>query len=246
MTMPDAVTFDFWNTLMIDEPTTIRDARVAAWLAILGEANMAVDGTAIANALASAKRAYILAWEADEQYGAIHSTDHCLKELGLAPPAPVRARLVHAVAQGAAPGSLKLAPNVVEALDALREGGVRIGIICDVGWTPSPVLREMLQGHGVLERFSHWSFSDDVGCYKPSPGAFAHALAGLGVEDPARAAHVGDLRRTDVAGARSFGMRSVRYAGVFDDDSDLPDADAVITDHAGLVTVLRGSTLEHR
>jgi putative hydrolase of the HAD superfamily len=94
----------------------------------------------------------------------------------------------------------------------------------------------------VLDLFDHWSFSDEVGCYKPAAAIFEHALAGLGVGSPERAAHVGDLRRTDAAGARAIGMTAVRYRGVFDDpppeDHDALDAHHVIDDHADLLAVL--------
>jgi putative hydrolase of the HAD superfamily len=103
------------------------------------------------------------------------------------------------------------------------------------------VLREHLIRHGVLPLFDHWSFSDEVGAYKPSPVIFEHALAGLGGPTPERVAHVGDLRRTDVAGARAMGMTAIRYAGIFDDDSaDQPEADHVVTDHADLPAILQG------
>ena len=55
-------------------------------------------------------------------------------------------------------------------------------------------------------------------CYKPAPEIFEHALAGLGGVDPAEAAHVGDLRRTDIAGARAMGILALRYRGVNDDE----------------------------
>jgi FMN phosphatase YigB (HAD superfamily) len=59
-------------------------------------------------------------------------------------------------------------------------------------------------------------FSDELGVCKPHPQAFHSALSELGV--PARAAvHVGDLRRSDVAGARAAGMGSVRFRGQHDD-----------------------------
>jgi putative hydrolase of the HAD superfamily len=120
---------------------------------------------------------------------------------------------------------------------------LRIGIICDVGMTPSTVLRGYLERFDVLRHFDHWSFSDEVGVYKPHPTIFRHALDGLDVTDPTRAAHIGDLRRTDVAGARAMGMLAVRYRGVEDDPVD-PDAgpavegDHVIDDHNELVSVL--------
>ena len=60
-----------------------------------------------------------------------------------------------------------LAPNVGDSLRALAGAGVRIGIICDVGLTPSATLRRYLDHHGLLGYFDHWSFSDEVGWYKP-------------------------------------------------------------------------------
>ena len=96
-----------------------------------------------------------------------------------------------------------------------------------MGITPSRTLRPFLDGHGLLGYFDHWSFSDEVGVFKPDPVIFEHAMSGLGVDDPADLAHVGDLRRTDIAGANAMGITSVRYAGVFDDpgvDLDHPGA----------------------
>ncbi len=89
----------------------------------------------------------------------------------------------------------------------------------------------------MLKYFTGWSFSDEVGWFKPAPEIFAHALAYLEVS-PGRAAHVGDLRRTDVAGARSAGLISVRYRGAYDDASELAEADIVIDHHDALTASL--------
>ncbi|OWY61922.1 hypothetical protein B7486_61195 [cyanobacterium TDX16] len=83
-----------------------------------------------------------------------------------------------------------------------------------------------------------------MGVYKPDPTIFEHALAGL--DAPAeRTAHVGDLRRTDVAGALQMGMVAVRYTGIADDDDVAlgeghvaPEADLVVHDHADLPALL--------
>ena len=91
----------------------------------------------------------------------------------------------------------------------------------------------------MLPLFDHWSFSDEVGAYKPAPVIFEHALEGLGGPVPERVAHVGDLRRTDVAGALAMGMVAVRYTGISGDDSQPePEAHHVIAHHADLPTVL--------
>jgi FMN phosphatase YigB (HAD superfamily) len=55
----------------------------------------------------------------------------------------------------------------------------------------------------------------------------------LGAE-PGEAVHIGDLRRTDIAGAQALGMRSVRYRGLADDPNPGPEADFVTGDHRDL------------
>jgi FMN phosphatase YigB (HAD superfamily) len=76
-----------------------------------------------------------------------------------------------------------------------------------------------------------------VGVPKPHPRTFQAALEPLGVA-PARALHVGDLRRTDVAGARELGMVAVRIRARHDDRSALPEADFVVDSHAELRALL--------
>lgn len=63
-------------------------------------------------------------------------------------------------------------------------------------------------------------------------------MEGLGVSDPSRMCHIGDLRRTDVAGAKAAGWLAIRYSGLVDDPSDGPEADIVIRDHAELPDLL--------
>jgi putative hydrolase of the HAD superfamily len=162
-----------------------------------------------------------------------------LGHLGLELPAAVQDRLVDAFSDAGRETPLETAAGVGEALDVLRASGLKIGIVCDVGLTPSPVLREHLERRGLLAKFHHWSFSDEVGAYKPDRRPFDHALAGLGVS-AAEAAHVGDQRRTDVAGALDAGWLAVRYAGVFDDqDGSLPEAPVVVHDHRALPETLQ-------
>jgi putative hydrolase of the HAD superfamily len=80
-------------------------------------------------------------------------------------------------------------------------------------------------------------FSDEAGVPKPNRRVFELALGPLGVH-PERALHVGDLRRTDVAGARALGMRSVRIRAHYDDPGPEPDADHVADSHAALRELL--------
>ena len=234
----EAVTFDYWNTLVVDDVSEVRDHRLTAWLGLLDGAGFAVERAALDAAHDSAWQAYLKAWRADEQFTAARTAEHCLDQLGLTVPDDLRDELVDALVGSAGGAKLRLTEGVADVLRDLKDAGLRLGIICDVGLTPSAALRAHLDRFGVLELFDAWSFSDDVGHYKPAPEIFAHAAAGLGHPRPSRVAHVGDLRRTDVAGARAAGWISVRYAGVFDDHTDRDDADHVIDHHTDLLAVL--------
>jgi len=116
-------------------------------------------------------------------------------------------------------------PGAVETLTAVGVAGVPVALICDVGVTSSAVTRELVANLGL-----------DV---VPAPyrAPFAAALAALGA--PAGATvHVGDLRRKDVAGAVTSGLRSIRYRGDHDDTNGGPEAEFVIDHHAELLLLL--------
>jgi putative hydrolase of the HAD superfamily len=233
----EAVTFDYWNTLFSEERGHLRGRRLEAWAGILEGAGFALERGYLDAVFDSSWERFNQAWLDNRQYLVSQAANDVVDALGLVIPEDVRTELVDAFTSAGQGATLHLTPNIGACLRALDAAGVRIGIICDVGMTPSVQLREHLRDRGLLELFDHWSFSDEVGVYKPAAEIFAHALDGLGVRAE-RAAHVGDLRRTDVAGARAAGMTSVRYTGIFDDDSDTEDADHLVADHADLPGVL--------
>ena len=235
----EAVTFDYWNTLVYEERGHLRNRRMDAWAGILEDGGFAVERQALELVFDASWERYVAAWTANEQYQAVQAAEDAIVGLGFDLPADVRDTLTDAFSRAGEEAELHLTDGVEECLHTLKDAGVRLGIICDVGFTASAILREHLIKRGVLPLFDHWSFSDDVGAYKPSPVIFEDALEGLGGVAAERAAHVGDLRRTDVAGALAMGMTAVRYTGVFDDDSaDQPEADHVVSSHAQLPGVL--------
>ena len=233
-----AVTFDFWNTLVAD-PGGMRPMQLAGWREVLDAAGATVDEAALADAGQASWREFNRAWEENRQYRTSHAAAFMLERLGIEATQDTHAELVAVYERVGRTAELTPAPHIGETLRALRARGIRLGVICDVGMTASTALRARLEDFGIAGLFDHASWSDEVGVYKPDPRIFDDALRGLGVTDPATAAHVGDRRRTDVAGARGAGLVSVRYTGIWDEPpGPWPEADHVIADHAELLEVL--------
>jgi HAD superfamily hydrolase (TIGR01549 family) len=235
----EAVTFDYWQTLMTESSAGQLNAlRRAAWAAILADAGVAVRDADLRAAFDRSWSNYVSNWAAGRLYTAPDAAADVIQKLGVELSAATRAALIDAMVSTGADADLGAAPGIGDALRRLKRAGLRIGIVCDVGMTGSPILLEHLERHGLLRLFDHWSFSDVVGWYKPDRRIFEHALAGLGV-DAARVAHVGDRKRTDVGGALGMGMTAVRYTGLFDDPAaGFPEADHVVASHDELASAL--------
>lgn len=221
----------------------MRGRRLEAMGRVLVDAGVGDAGVELSAAYDAAWRAYVAAWEANRQYTGRHAArdiaDHVERRFGL--DGPVRERLVEAFASAASADRTEflLIDGIGDVLDALAELGVPMAIVCDVGFTPGSELRRHLDRHGLLGYFDAWAFSDEVGVYKPDRRIFEHALAGVGAPDPGRCAHVGDRRRTDIAGAQRLGMRAVRLTAVFDDDpSQGPSGDVVLSSYKELLPAL--------
>ncbi len=237
----EAVTFDFWNTLVNGE-TNRRDERIDTWHGLLAAAGRPIAIEVLEAAWDVGWYDYVKHWNLNIPFGAAEVVQVVLAELGVdAEPVLARA-LLDAIIDPPPEQYPPLNPNLAATLTVLRDAGVKIGIVCDVGLTPSPILRRHLDTQDVLGYFDHWSFSDEVGVYKPDAKIFRHALDGLGGIAPQRAAHVGDLRRTDILGAKTMGMTAVRYTCVHDDpnppDAPVIEGDHVIADLAELPEVL--------
>ncbi|MFN8455982.1 MAG: HAD family hydrolase [Anaerolineae bacterium] len=119
----------------------------------------------------------------------------------------------------------------------------RLGLISDTGITPGRVLRQILEQDQLSDYFIHLTFSDEVGRSKPHPSAFLTTLTALNAT-PVEAVHIGDLLRTDIAGAQAVGMRAVQYIGISHDlGEELNGAtvtpDAVIRSHEELEPLLK-------
>lgn len=233
--MVQAVTFDYWNTLMWEEPGSLKEKRLEVWREALDGLGASLDREQLEGAHDAAHQEYVDSWTAGRQFRVENAVDHMLERLDGELSADAKQMLVEGFSEGGRRAAVHASDGVRECLEDLQAAGVRLGIICDIGLTPSPVVCELLEREGLLGFFDGRSFSDEVGHYKPARAIFEHALAGLGGVPPEQAAHVGDRRRTDVSGAIAMGMTAVRYNGVYEDEAvRAPEADIVLANLAEL------------
>ncbi len=120
----------------------------------------------------------------------------------------------------------ELPPEVVgggrEVLSALH-GKVKLGMISDTGLMLGKDHYAVMEADGLVGLFDYFTFSDQTGTTKPMIRQFHHTLHRLGVA-PAEAVHVGDLERTDVAGAHAAGMRAIRIMHPWEESGSAADA----------------------
>jgi putative hydrolase of the HAD superfamily len=221
-----AVTFDCWSTLLYERDPGQSHARRVLRVA-------EVTGVGEWDARAALDRAWIRhneLWGRGIGSGAPEMSGWTLAELGVTDPR-LSDELADRLASASLEAEIVALEGAREILEALTAAGVRRALVCDTGFSPGHVVRRLLQQSGLLELLEVQIFSDETGVPKPHRRMFESALDPLGVR-PAEAVHVGDLRRTDVAGARAAGMATVRIRDHHDDQSEHPEADFVADSHA--------------
>ncbi|MFJ9820791.1 HAD family hydrolase [Streptomyces sp. NPDC101151] len=92
-------------------------------------------------------------------------------------------------------------PDTAEVLRTLRERGIGVGVVSNIGWDLRPVFRE----HGLDAYVDAYALSYEHGVQKPDPRLFSAACTELAVE-PRQALMVGDSRAAD-GGAAVLGCR---------------------------------------
>lgn len=241
---PAAVTFDCWSTLLSDtdgrEAVRLRARRLAE-IAARRDVQLAEEEAAAL--IDEAWQHHVAAWRRGELFGPDGAARWCLERLGIGDGRNghrLTAELADAIESATSHVGVRVVDGAADALDLVRAAGIPTALVCDTGFTASRSVRRALADHGLV--LDHLFFSDEVGTPKPHPPIFLAALDATGAA-PGEAIHIGDLRRTDVAGARGVGMGTIRFTGVHDDtwsaeDAVGEEADIVLPRWADLAPVL--------
>jgi putative hydrolase of the HAD superfamily len=127
-------------------------------------------------------------------------------------------------------------PGVHDALKALSKK-YKLGVISDAIFSPGRSLRTLLEDEGLLQYFSVFVFSDEVGCSKPHECVFKAAKKGLNVEYN-EIVHIGDREHNDILGPEKMGMKSILCLAAIDRGSDPQRADAFFKNYNELPAII--------
>ncbi|HVZ40210.1 MAG TPA: HAD family hydrolase [Candidatus Kapabacteria bacterium] len=208
------VTIDFWNTLFDSSGGVVRnDARRAVLMAAAADAGYNASFEQLEEAYRSIWAYFDVQWL---EHHRTPTSPELVREICQRANIQLREEVLDAVAREFSRGVLQhppvLLPGAAEALAQLASRA-RLALISDTAFSPGSVLRELMELNNVAQYFDAFIFSDETGVAKPHPDAFRLALEALG-GTAASAVHIGDLERTDIAGAKGAGMKAILYRGV--------------------------------
>jgi HAD superfamily hydrolase (TIGR01549 family) len=135
---------------------------------------------------------------------------------------------------------VEIPPRLIEGCDeAIAELAkkYKLAIVSDAIVTPGSGLRQLLEKHGVLKYFQGFAFSDEVGYSKPHRKMFTTAGEQLGVELD-EMVHIGDRDHNDIQGAHQHGLQAVLFTAARDVDKARSRPDAHCDNYRDLPSII--------
>ena len=237
---PRAVTFDLWLTLMFEESTGRHELRVREGVKALSNAGVTVESEALGNAI----RTVGGETNADHDRGFDRTFEERMQQILDAADSTARASINNEQFEAFSKSidepflvhSPTIYPIAQSVLSAIREMGVRMALISNVGSTSPGVYRRYLEREGISQYLEYLTFSNEIASAKPGAKMFTHTLEQLGVA-PENALHVGDNLHADVGGAKDVGMSAV-WIQSYDDRDPRVQPDFTISGLAELPAVV--------
>jgi HAD superfamily hydrolase (TIGR01549 family) len=234
--MIKAVTFDCWDTLIVDDER--RDAKMLNYLELVCQKN----GISLADKnMTSAfsrenklREEYVVALHKTKN--AMQRTETLLELLEVQLPLSDVIRIAYYFDTVALEVRPPRVPQVEETLKVLSQK-YRLGVICNGGYHSGDTVRQILDAHNLLEYFAWLSFSDEMGVAKPHAHIFEYTVEKLGCEMNG-ALHIGDSEYSDIVGAKKAGMKTILFTGINQRYRNNTTADFVIDSYSDLLGIL--------
>ena len=230
-----AISFDLWDTLVIDDSDEAKRAgrglrskfderRHLLWEAL--NAAAPIDLEAVHRAYNVGDAAFNKVWK--EQHITWPIAERLrviLNELGRELPENIINAVVRAHEEMEVEIPPDAMPGAAPVLERLAKR-YKLCVVSDAIVSPGSCLRRLLEDHGLAKFFSGFAFSDEVGHSKPHRSMFESAAGQLGVEI-GEMLHVGDRDHNDVKGPQRLGMKAILFTASNDVDKSTTTADAI-------------------
>ena len=241
-----AVTFDLWDTIIVDDSDEAKRAeqgvlskprqrRQLVWEYLNRHEPVSKERVDLAFDTADAAFRQVwygqnVTWTVSERLAVV------LKGLKRELPQDDLAELVRLHEEMELEIQPDIAPGIADAIKELSQK-YKLGVISDAIFSPGRALRKLLESKGLLPYFSAFVFSDEVVCSKPDPKAFQVAARELGVGLD-QIVHIGDREKKDIDGAHGVGAKGIYTTVITDRGSARTKADAVCRDYKDLVSIV--------
>ena len=230
-----AITFDLWDTLVIDDSDEAKRAeqglrskfderRHLLWEALNTTEPIELETVRLAYNVGDA--AFNKVWK--EQHITWHIAERLrviLNGLGRELPDEIFNAVVRAHEEMEVDIPPDAMPDAVSVLERLARR-YKLCIVSDAIVSPGSCLRRLLENHGLAKFFNGFAFSDEVGHSKPHRSIFESAAGQLGVEI-SEMLHIGDRDHNDVKGPQQLGMKAILFTASRDVDKTNTSADAI-------------------
>jgi len=210
------VTFDLWQTLILDEPEkdlVRRELRCQGLCRALSRFGIDLAFQDILRGYDESAIWFQTFWRRNEDISTVEQIRYIVsiasKSKVLLPQEPsVIEELQEAYTAPVFSVLPVLNEHVFSTLECLRRRAYKIGLISNTGRSPGRTLRRLLDRFGILKFFDATIFSNEVGWLKPDRRIFMAAADRLEVE-PVSILHVGDDPERDVWDAKQVGMKAL-------------------------------------
>ena len=250
-----AITFDFWDTLAVDDSDEPKRAALGLPSKAEARRQLFADKITARHPSITREQAITAYQQANERFrqdwqneyrtpGVTTRLYYAYEYLGLQPEPGRYAQLVREVdelAREIETMEIRIppdfAPGIHNTLQLLAQD-YKLGIISDTIHTHGRGLRYLLQQQGLLQYFGYFVFSDEIRMAKPATAIFRQAA--LGLELPtSQIVHIGDRESNDIAGPLAVGMRAILFTGIVDRGSTKTQANAVCRNYRDLPAIIR-------
>jgi len=230
-----AITFDLWDTLVIDDSdeakrkelglrSKFEERRHLLWNALNTVDTIDPETVRLAYNIGDAAfnkvwKEHHITWPIAERLQVI------LKGLGRELPHHAFDTVVRAHEEMEVEIPPDAMPGAAPVLERLAKR-YKLCIVSDAIVSPGKCLRQVLEKHGLAKPFSGFAFSDEVGHSKPHRSMFDSAAKQLGVSMD-EMLHIGDRDHNDIKGPQQLGMKAILFTASRDLDKNSTTADAI-------------------